>query len=176
MKSLQLVIAVVLLLAGLAGVQQVQQFVLRVSGLLQDSNSGNGDFTVVIPALTANEQLIYEGKLLGVLSLDGTNDEILQRAAKEHADFQATAGVQGHQYWASRMAKLHLLLPSYKFVEVANESWPGQSKEDAAREMYKSWRQSEGHWSVVDGKCKIWGMAMAKGANGIWYACEIVGR
>jgi hypothetical protein len=46
---------------------------------------------------------------------------------------------------------------------------------DAAREMYRSWRLSSGHWSAVNGRCDYYGYAMRRGANGTWYACGIFG-
>ena len=38
--------------------------------------------------------------------------------------------------------------------------WPGQNVNDAAYEMYNSWRKSPGHWSAVNGPCRYYGYAM----------------
>lgn len=61
----------------------------------------------------------------------------------------------------------------HEFREVANESWPGQDVNAAAKEMYRSWRLSPGHWAAVNGRCSYYGYAMVLGRNGIWYACGI---
>lgn len=166
------------LLIGLALEPMVQQFALKQLGLKQDTTSEEKLPSIVLPDVekTPNELLVQEGKRLGVLSLNGQQHPTLQRAAEEHADFQARHGVQGHQMWQSRMSQLQRQLPGLRFVECANESWPSQNARDAAIEMYHSWVQSPGHWAAVNGECKYWGMAMVLSYNGTWYACEIVAK
>lgn len=131
---------------------------------------------VQVRKLTPNELLINEGKRIGVLSLKGEPNAILQRFCNDHAAFQAVTFVQGHQQWNERYGALSRLLPGLRFTEVANESWPGQSAEDAAVEMFRSWRHSSGHWAAVNGECKVYGYAMVLGKNGVWYACGIFGK
>ena len=127
---------------------------------------------------TPNAALVKAGRDLKVKSLmTGKQNAVLQRAAEEHAAYQARVEVQGHQGFEKRVAQLRKLLPDYsEFSEVCNESWQGQSIEDAAKEMYNSWRKSPGHWSAVNGKCDYWGYAMVKGENGVWYACAIFAK
>ena len=127
---------------------------------------------------TPNDVLFKKGKLLGVLSLNGLSkpNGTLQRAAENQAKYQASIRVQGHFGWNERYQQLRKELPGFHFVEIVNESWPGQDVNAAAAEMYRSWKYSSGHWSVIDGECKIYGLAMERGKNGTWYACEIVGR
>ena len=129
----------------------------------------------VLATLTPNDTLVKAGRDIGVRSLaTGRQHPVLQRAAEEHAAFQARVGVQGHQGWESRVSLLRRQLPNCcEFREVANESWPGQDVNAAAKEMYHSWRQSAGHWSAVNGRCSYYGYAMVRGQNGIWYACGI---
>jgi hypothetical protein len=135
---------------------------------------------VVKPSLppTPNEILIQTGRRIGVLSISsGRPNEHLQRYAQQHADYMARVCVQGHQGWNLRYASLRAALPgSRDFAEVANESWPNQSAEAAAAEMYRSWRYSSGHWAAVNGECEFYGYAMALGQNGTWYACGIFAK
>ena len=126
-------------------------------------------------ALTPNEVLVETGRELGVLSIrTGRPHPVLQRAAEAHAAYQARVQVQGHQGWDHRYARIARLLPDCDTIkEVANESWPGQDVNAAAKEMYRSWRLSPGHWSGVNGRCAYYGYSMVRGQNGVWYACGI---
>lgn len=120
-----------------------------------------------------NGLLIAAGQRLGVLSLaTGKQHPVLQAKAQEHAQYQADHQQQGHQLWDQRYPELYRLIPDCgEFQEVCAESWPEDTKSEAAEEMYNSWRQSPGHWGTVNGRCDFWGYAMVKGQNGIWYAC-----
>jgi len=120
--------------------------------------------------------------LLVVLCLSARVDEspqhpVLTAAAREHAVYQASVGRQGHQHWDRRMARLGREMPGYRFAEICAESWPRQANEPyeaLAAEMFWCWRQSPGHWSVAGRRHNYFGGCMAKGRNGIWYACIIV--
>jgi hypothetical protein len=136
-------------------------------------------FLLILSLITVltfpNLTLIRVGRELGVRSIaTGRQHPTLQKAAEDQAAYQARIQLQGHHNWESRVANLYRQLPDCnEFAEVVNESWPGQDTEAAAHEMYRSWRQSPGHWSAVNGKCDYWGYAMVRGANGVWYACGI---
>jgi len=131
--------------------------------------------TVCLALTAANQVLIQTGRALRVQSIvTGQPHPLLQKAAEEHAAYQARVGVQGHQGWNQRVQYLMRALPDcHEFREVANESWPGQDVTAAASEMYHSWRQSPGHWSAVNGRCGYYGYAMVLGRNNVWYACGI---
>jgi hypothetical protein len=119
--------------------------------------------SVSLSIIAAGRTFEYRGRV-GVRSiLSGTQDETLQAMAERHADYQARVGRQGHQNWNRRFQELVRALPGYTNIqEIAAESWPDKSGEDeAAWEMFNSWRQSPGHWSVANGECAIWGYAMA---------------
>jgi len=130
---------------------------------------------ILLAALTPNQVLVQTGRDLGVLSIrSGQLHPVLQREAENHAAYQARVQVQGHQGWDQRYARIARQMPdSDTFKEVANESWPGQDVNAAAREMYRSWKLSSGHWAAVNGPCTYYGYAMVRGSNGVWYACGI---
>lgn len=127
---------------------------------------------------TPNSLLISEGRRWGVQSLaTGQQHPVLQQMAQRHADYQASAGVQGHQFWDQRMQELERAVPSCRhFVEVAAESWGGEGALGAAAEMFNSWRQSPGHWAAVNGPSSLWGYAMSYcRRNQTWYAAGVFG-
>ena len=131
-------------------------------------------FVLTLP----NTILIKEGQRLGVLSIKtGTQNQVLQEAAEEHAAYQARVQVQGHQNWNQRVQLLRQKMPNCsEFSECAAESWPGQDVNAAAKEMFHSWRQSPGHWSCINGRCNYWWYAMVRGRNGTYYACAIFAK
>ena len=119
--------------------------------------------------------LMQVGFDLKIKCFEGTEDARLVKSASEHAAQMAAYGVQGHQNWDRRKAKIQRLMPTLRVEEVCAESWPGQGQLDAAKEMYNSWKQSPGHWAAlqVEGR---YGFAMALGTNGIWYGCGQIAR
>lgn len=122
--------------------------------------------------------LVNAGISEGVRCFRGSGENYyLTRAAKGHAHYMAKHRRQGHQNWDIRkgtvMRQTEYL---YKIEEVCAESWPGQDRHSAAKEMFNSWRQSPGHWQAINKPCKIYGFAMARGDNGVWYGCGLVGR
>lgn len=129
-------------------------------------------------SITPDSQLVIDaGKQLGVQSIrTGTHDPTLQFYAEQHAAYMASVGIQGHQGWDGRFNRLNAYKPGYLFQEIAAESWPWQDQKESAPEMFKSWRQSPGHWAAANGRCDLYGYAMARGRNGIYYGCGIVGR
>ena len=119
--------------------------------------------------------LVAAGQQLDVACLRSVNVLALQTMAQRHAAYQAAKGVQGHQLWDDRVKELYAALPKYgEFAEVCAESWPDQTVEDAAVEMFNSWRQSPGHWSAVTSVNAGWGGAMAYcSRRRVWYATMI---
>lgn len=125
-----------------------------------------------------NQLLVAAGLKISVKSLKtGKIHSVLQKAAQFHADYQARRGVQGHQNWNSRVKDLYKDVPECgEFKECCAESWDWNTREQAAPEMFNSWRQSPGHWSAINGRCDFWGYAMALNKKqNIWYACAIFG-
>lgn len=121
--------------------------------------------------------LISAGKEAGAQSIIlGQRHPTLQAAAEEHADFQAELGLQGHHYWGRRVQELSDALPECEgFKEICAESWPWNTMEEAAVEMFNSWRQSEGHWAAANGPCDFYGYAMSFNTRrNVWYACGIL--
>lgn len=122
-----------------------------------------------------DSSLVAAGKQLDVACLKSANSLVLQAMAQRHAEYQASRGEQGHQRWDERVKELYAKLPGFsEFSEVCAESWPDQSLDDAAEEMYKSWRQSPHHWAAVTAPNDGWGMSMAYcDRRRVWYACGV---
>jgi hypothetical protein len=95
--------------------------------------------------------------------------------AAEHAQLQATLGVQGHHDWPRRFDAINAQLPAGLVArEVCAESWPGQDLWEAAQECVRCWRLSEGHWQVVSSRPVLFGFDMQRSRRGVWYAAGLV--
>ena len=130
-------------------------------------------------AASDNDAIIEAGKRWRVMSIStGRSDPTLMALADYYAKQQAAQGFQdGHRGWDQRMAYAQRALPGYSgFSEITAESLPGKSKEAHADELFYSWQRSPGHWGVANGRCRIFGYAMAMGRNGTCYGVGIVGR
>jgi hypothetical protein len=119
--------------------------------------------------------LIQAGRWLGVTSLlTGQWHEVFQSEVNRYARHLARINRQdGHAGFQLRFNRLNKLTDLY-IAEVTAESWPDQNDIDAAYEMFNAWKQSPGHWSVVDHECVFYGYAMARGRD-TWYAVGIIG-
>lgn len=105
----------------------------------------------------------------------GEENNALNMASERHAQYMASHETQGHQNWNARKTRVERAT-GLRCEEVCAESWPNQNEEKAASEMFKSWVSSQGHWGIIDSaNCKMYGFAMEKGKNGIWYGCGIIG-
>jgi uncharacterized protein YkwD len=130
-------------------------------------------------AVSITMQGLIDGgtKFLGANVQKSQTNPILMEAAAKHAQYQADHRTQGHQLWDRRYRELQAKMPGLGFAEIAAESWDWQrdnTMEQLGYEMFKCWKYSSGHWSVASKQHKYWGGSMAKGRNGIWYACVIV--
>jgi hypothetical protein len=125
---------------------------------------------------TPNQVLVRVGRDKGVLSLKGKPHMVIQAYAEHHAHYQAVRSTAGHQNWPSRLKRLEKAAPDARgFTEVCVASWEWNTRpEPAAIDIFDSWRQSAGHWSVVNGRYQLWSYAMAQGRDGRWFACGIM--
>lgn len=119
-------------------------------------------------------RLAQHGKHTGVQSiLTGKSNKVLTDMATEHSQYQADHQTQGHQGWDERKARLMRALPGYTIEEIAAESWPENTRVEAATELFYSWERSPGHWSVANKRVKLFGYTMVKGRNGVYYGTGI---
>lgn len=126
--------------------------------------------------------LVAAGQDRGVRCFEGGENYYLKKAARTHAAYMAHHKRQGHQGWDQRKSACERRLRyPYRLNEVCAESWPGATKAEAATQMYEAWYatriyEGKGHWGAINRPAKIYGFAMARGTNGVWYACGIIGR
>jgi hypothetical protein len=92
----------------------------------------------------------------------------LAAGAAQHASYQASVQVQGHQNFESRFHGLSAAAGS-SVTEVVAESWPNQDLIDSCIDCVASWRHSSGHWSAVRRPNRAYGYDIRRGGNGIWY-------
>jgi len=110
-------------------------------------------------------------------STRGQSSEVLARAAREHSEYQARLGVQGHHRWNRRFQFLRRLLGFRRTpTEVVAESWPHQTMIDSCIDCVASWRHSSGHWRAVRSYQPEYGYDIKLGANGVWYGTGIFAR
>ena len=130
------------------------------------------------PARPWHEGLVAAGRAFpGARVFEGQPHPQLQAFARAHAEYQAAAGQQGHQLWERRFQTIRQVMDGRPPTEICAESWPWETDAspcDVGTSMFKAWRGSPGHWRVAARPCRYYGAAMARGANGIWYACIIV--
>ena len=111
------------------------------------------------------------------VSTAGQVDPNLAKEASSHAKYQADIKLQGHHRWETRFRRINAELPDgLTAIEVCAESWPGENLVEAAIECVRCWRFSEGHWSAVRARHRVYGYDMKRGRNGIWYATGVFGR
>jgi len=110
----------------------------------------------------------------------GIADNYLIGLAEKHARSMAIRKHQDHNGWDRRFHNIHAAfrrspIPKSldKVSEICAESWPGDSAKKAAAGCWKDWKTSPGHWSTASGKPTRFGVAMARGKNGIYYICII---
>ncbi len=123
------------------------------------------------------QALIDAGHAYPAAVVESEQHPFLMQLAQEHAEYMARARRQDHQGWDGRNGRFQRVLAKFGQVqtqEICNESWRGQSLEDAAHEMWRSWQLSEGHWSVASKRHRLAGFGMALGRSGVWYACVVV--
>lgn len=121
--------------------------------------------------------LMQVGSDLKIKCFEGVQDDRLVKSASVHAAWMAAHQKQGHQNWDARKVKIQRALgPGWNVEEVCAESWPGQGKLDAAKEMFHSWKQSPGHWAAINQPGGRYGFAMALGENGVWFGCGQIAR
>lgn len=121
---------------------------------------------------TQSEALIEYGRQIGVQSiLSGQVHEVLQRLAQEQANYCAAHRIQGHQLWNRQFQDHYREYPGLR--SIVAESFPGRTLEDGIKECFHSWHHSKGHWEYCNGRCRYYGFAIARGTNGVWYACGI---
>lgn len=132
--------------------------------------SGSSDAQLVIEA---GRNFRHDGQI-GVPSITtGRPDPVLQKYAEAGAQKAASLCLLGHHNWDRRFHEINSQTGGTP-QEIAAESWPWQTREEAATEMFVSWRTSPGHWGAVMRRNVRYGYAMARGANNIWYGFGIV--
>lgn len=110
--------------------------------------------------------------------LESPENPALMVAAKESAKLQADRNRQGHVDWDNRSQRIIQLSGFRRVREICAESWPEEvnaSEDDLWKSAFKSWVQSPGHWTVAGVRHDAFGKGLAKGSNGIWFMCIIVG-
>jgi len=105
-------------------------------------------------------------------------DPYLQSLATDHARYMARACQGGHQHFSRRFRMvLEHFGQQVTCSEIAAQSWKHEDDEPLAvlgASMWKSWRQSSGHWRVASKRHEAIGAEMARGRNGIWYGTILV--
>jgi hypothetical protein len=100
---------------------------------------------------------------------------LLMRLAAEHARYMADKRQLGHQGFSRRSQEIRAAGLG-RAAEICAESWRWQREDtplELGEEMFRSWRSSRGHWKTASKRHRWFGAGMARGENGVWYACII---
>jgi len=128
--------------------------------------------------MSPSEALISEGrKIPEVRFYEGQVHPLLMQLTSEQAQFMADHQRQGHQNFQRRYDVIKEIL-GLRSTEICAESWERQKNdpiEEIAKDAYRSWSFSEGHWAVCIAPHKYYGCDICQGKNGIWYSCVLVG-
>jgi hypothetical protein len=132
----------------------------------------------VAPPPPLDSALIAEAKVHpGVRFDEGWRDPFLVSLAQGYSDQMARMGSQGgHRGWSGRYGEIRRVL-NMRGVEVTAESWPWQVNDPPvalARDAFRSWSYSSGHWRVVSTPHRRYGDGLAKSKQGVWFTTIIV--
>jgi uncharacterized protein YkwD len=108
----------------------------------------------------------------------GIMDGYLTTKARAHARSMAARRHQDHNGWERRYVNIHdefrrASKDLARVSEICAESWPGDDAKTAAAGCWKDWKTSPGHWQTAAGRPTRFGVAMARGKNGVYYICII---
>lgn len=104
----------------------------------------------------------------------GMIDPVMEKLARDQANYCAAHNQGGHQLFPMQFQRYG---QAYKQLRsVVAQSWEGKSGDElaGARDCFDSWRQSSGHWEILQSECMAYGFAMALSESGIWYAAGYV--
>jgi len=112
---------------------------------------------------------------------EGQRHNLLVRLAEDYSNQMASINSQsyrgvGHFGVEKRYAEIRNKL-GLRGNEVTAESWSWKYNypiDIIAKEMFDSWNYSSGHWAIVSKPHKLYGDAIAKSKQGIYYATIIV--
>jgi uncharacterized protein YkwD len=131
--------------------------------------------------LTQIQQAIIDAgqKFEGANVCFSTPYPLMMDLATSHSINMAKQRKQSHDGFIQRYAIMKGEIKDCNdFAEICAESWDRQANDtmlELGEEMFRCWKQSEGHWKVASMKHKYFGCNMKKGKNGIYYCCIIVG-
>lgn len=126
--------------------------------------------------LTPEAQGLADAGFPGAMVCQSPPHPLLMELAAKHAMHMARVRLQSHRGFGARFAQLRKEGLG-DAAEICAQSWARQADDTMQQlgyEMFKCWKQSPGHWTVASRTHKYWGGGIARGRNGIVYACILV--
>jgi len=103
--------------------------------------------------------------------------KVLAESAERNSRMCATKFRGGHHLWDKRFQELVETGLAKSFGEINSESWKRQEHETPVElwtEAFRAWRQSKGHWGVASKCWPLFGAAIRKSTQGLWYMTIVV--
>jgi fermentation-respiration switch protein FrsA (DUF1100 family) len=104
------------------------------------------------------------------------SDELAKSAAL-NSHLCCTKHRGGHHNWDRRFQALVATGLAKTFGEINSESWKRQEDNNPVElwtEAFRAWKQSKGHWGVASKRHALFGAALEKSSQGLWYMTIVV--
>lgn len=94
---------------------------------------------------------------------------------REHCAKMAARGSIGHDGFNERAKKIHAVIKSVSLSpgEIVAMTSRNQTDKEAAAEIMRLWKNSSGHWKILNGACKFYCFSLARSKN-VYYAIGII--
>lgn len=92
---------------------------------------------------------------------------------REHCAKMAACGSIGHDGFNERAKKISTIIKSGFPGEIVAMTSRNQTDKEAAAEIMRLWKNSAGHWKILNSVCKFYCFSLARSKN-VYYAIGII--
>lgn len=103
----------------------------------------------------------------------GICDGALVSICRKHCQQMAYRQSIGHDGFSERLKEIQKIYPRKTAGEIVAMSSRSKNHAEAAAEMISLWRNSPGHWKILNAQCKYYCFSLAY-YRGIYYAIGIM--
>lgn len=103
----------------------------------------------------------------------GTFSSSLVSICREHCQRMAYRQSIGHDGFSERLKKIQKIYPGKTAGEIVAMSSRAKNHAESAAEMIRLWRNSAGHWKILNAPCKYYCFSLAY-YRSVYYAIGIM--